>query len=518
MDKPVENEFTFTWIIKNFSMYHDSVESSYFSWKNVPPCDWFVRLKAFGSDKDYVDVFLCDWLDNEDKSQICYRLEALDCNEKIIFSVEKPKGKEAQNHLERKFLLRSLINDILILKFTFNRDSEINPQDLLPPLPYKNGLFSDVVLRAPGAEFKVHKAILWARWPKLVEKLNAEEIPEIVLDIESNVLEAIVKYVYTGSMDFSGYEFHAQVSVAAIKYELPHPICASSVSITCQTQKDVQNILFEWPIKNFSTLSINTVVHSQVFTVDHDNSSEWYLILHVSEDTSLGRAFEISVCRVREAVEQASGDNIFVRSKIAFEESGSLENEHIFEKDEIWKCAEFSRFLSTDPEDILTLKCELKFSSDCDDRNITEVSYDFSSPVNCIYLRDDLKNLYRSGNSADVDIIAGPKTFQAHKFILCSRSPVFKKMFESEITESEHSCIQISDVDPHIIDYMLEFLYSECIHIFDPIAAENLYVAAEKYDIAVLKKKCSYWKKSKLHLFQVIDVSEFVKRHLDNVL
>ncbi|KFM75152.1 hypothetical protein X975_02191, partial [Stegodyphus mimosarum] len=432
MERQVENLFTFKWIIENFSMYTDDlVYSSSFGFNTPLPPRWFMSLKPFGTDKNYIDVFLCDWLHKEDQSEICYRLEALDCNEKIIFNVENPKGKEAQNHLERKLLLRSLINDILILKFTFNRDLEINPQYLLPPLPYKNGLFSDVVLSAPGAEFKVHKAILWARWPKLAEKLNAEEIPEIVLDIESNVLEAIVKYVYTGKMDFSGYEFHAQISDAAKKYELPHPICASTKAKTCQTRKDVQNILFEWPIKNLSSMSINTTLRSRGFTLDREIFFMWYLMLHIREDVLHGRILDISLCS-KKAVDNVINQSVFVRTKISFGKDGCSENEHIFQNDEIWKCAEFWGIIPTNPEDVLILKCELRFTghkggldgsfSDYKSR-IVESSYDFGSTVNCIHLNPDLAKLYRGKTLADVDIIVGSRSFPAHKFILSARSP-----------------------------------------------------------------------------------------------
>lgn len=52
----------------------------------------------------------------------------------------------------------------------------------------------------------------------------------------------------------------------------------------------------------------------------------------------------------------------------------------------------------------------------------------------------------RCGRS-DVTLVAGETPVKAHKAILAQRSPVFKAMFESRMSESKQSEIAVDDVD-----------------------------------------------------------------------
>ncbi|XP_035222825.1 speckle-type POZ protein-like [Stegodyphus dumicola] len=522
MEKQPEHKFTFTWIIEEFKIsplytttYSGIVSrlhSPEFAFSFLPDVKWVIKLHSL-SDTAYIILYPRN--DISANSRIRYRIEAFDFNGNPIFSFENTKYATS---FEKK-LLRSVINDILILKFTFSQKCEANQPDLLPPLSYKNGLFADVLLRAGGAEFKVHKAILCARWPKLAENLNKEKTSQLVLDIPSNVLEAILKYVYMGKMDFSGNELSAEVSAAAVKYELPHLICIPVVAQKCRTRPNVQNVSFEWPINNFSKLAVNTVLRSHVFILDASRSCRWNLIFYLREDALHGRIFDISVCRESDSAVIP----IFVRIHISFDETNSSEYEYLFLKDLSWKCAKFSRSISTDPEDILLLKCDLKFFDFRYDSKTVQTSYAFASTGNCRYLSSDMENLFQSGTLSDVDIIVGSDTLRAHKFILCARSSVFSRMFDSQMMESKTNCVTISDVDSWVINKMFLFLYSGN---FDPsreymtetMDVMELYAAADKYDIPTLKKKCASYLKSNLSVQNVCKVLQLADVHSDDDL
>ncbi|KFM80681.1 TD and POZ domain-containing protein 4, partial [Stegodyphus mimosarum] len=170
---------------------------------------WRIELYPRGDrNESYVAVYLQRTDDNPETCNITFTVQGLDCKETSFCHREGTKIFKAQtasgysNYIKRDTVFQSLENDALILKFTLKPVCEGSDQEVLPPLPYKNELFADVVLRAGSAEFKVHKAIVWARWPKLVEKMNAEGTCEKLFDIGSDVLEAIIGYVYTGKVDY----------------------------------------------------------------------------------------------------------------------------------------------------------------------------------------------------------------------------------------------------------------------------------------------------------------------------
>ncbi|XP_035224378.1 speckle-type POZ protein-like B [Stegodyphus dumicola] len=312
------------------------------------------------------------------------------------------------------------------------------------------------VEQAHGAEFKVHKAILWARWPELAKKLMEQKSSEQDFDIASDVLEAMIKYVYTGKLNFSGCVLSfEEVYTTATKYGL-HILSPTPGSIkTSETHINTEKISFVWPIENFSSLPVNTELHHEL-KVDIREFNKWSLIVHISEKTETDQIFDIFFCKIPDRKLKP----IFVRTKISFDDDNSSENEHLFVKDENWKCAEFSRNISTDSDDILLLRCEFKLSDGNFSSETLETSCIFSTSIGESNLNRSVQNINESGALSDVTIIAGSRRFSVHKFILCSQSSVFFRMFETKMTESTNDQVEISDVDPDIIHEMLLFLYT----------------------------------------------------------
>ncbi|KFM65543.1 Protein roadkill, partial [Stegodyphus mimosarum] len=531
MEKQEDDKFTFTWSIENFSMcHHSKVEclfSPEFALNSLPGMKWFIQLYPRGVlDEDCI-IFFLSRTDNILKSwKISYRFKVLDCNEKLLFSLDEETNifecKLSSNPycLQRKLPFPSLVNDILIIKCTLKPVCEPNVKEELLPVLYENRLFTDVVLRTNDSAFKVHKVILYARWPKLAEILEAKGDSELALGIESNVLDAMIRYVYTGRIDVSGYEFLAEVSSIATKYEFPHPISTPVVAQKYRTKVDVEKMSFVWPIKNFSSLPVNTVLRSHVFTVNILKSCKWNLKFEMCKDALHGRIFDIFICKVCDQ----NSRPIFIRSKISFN-GNSSENHYLFEEDEMCKyVAEFSRCISTHQNDVLFLECELIFSEFCEfldcnyASNIVESSCAFTLTIYCHHFSSDLLRLYESGKSSDVTIVVGSRTFLAHKFIICARSCVFSKMFETEMEEKKKNSVTISDVKPHIIDEMLRFMYSGTLKKSLNGTAMKLYAAADKYDVQALKKVCLGYLKSNLSVNNVFKVFQVADLHSDNDL
>jgi hypothetical protein len=107
----------------------------------------------------------------------------------------------------------------------------------------------------------------------------------------------------------------------------------------------------------------------------------------------------------------------------------------------------------------------------------------------------DLKRHYDTiSTTSDVYIITertNSESILAHKAILTVRSPVFKAMFDSNMTESNTNQIQIPDFDAINIRRMVEFLYKDTFTDIDDTSYEDfvsLLAIANKYQVIGLKK------------------------------
>ncbi|KFM68820.1 Speckle-type POZ protein B, partial [Stegodyphus mimosarum] len=520
-----DDEFTFTWVIENFSMCHRSkgecLVSPLFTLNSLPGMKWLMRMyPKSASDEDYIAVYVAR---NDDISEVCsvnYFIQGLDCDERLIFSrnvslsiFRKNECSGRSCFFKRKLLFRSLIKDILIIKCSLKPVLQTNALEIMSQISYKNGLFTDVVLHTHDTVFNVHKAILWARWPKLIKELNKKTTQEINFDIPSNVLESMIKYIYTGKTDFLGYELFEKLSTAAVTYGLPNLSSIPSISKKCRTRINVVQISFEWPVENFSNLSINTILYN-VFIVEMPKPCRWCLQLYIRESDKKERIFEIFIVRPNDFESKP----IFMKSKISFDVTNCFENDHLFEKDKKWKCAEFLPNISKDPQEALLLKCEFKFS-DCSHSSETlEISCGFASSIKCHYFSNSLLKLYKSGQYSDVNLAVASKTLSAHKFILCARSSVFSGMFEKENANSPNRRIEITDVDPDVMDEMLEYMYSGRLEKPLDERVVHLYAAADKYNVFAFKQECSAFLKSNLSAKNVCKVFQLAHNHSDDDL
>ncbi|XP_035210637.1 speckle-type POZ protein B-like [Stegodyphus dumicola] len=531
MEKQAEYNFAFTWIIKKFSMYHHSCKqficSPEFALYCLPRMKLRIELYPRGdSNESYVAVYLKRTDDIPETCNISFTVEGVDCKDTFFCrhkgrKIFKPQTGSGYSSCIKRNTVQSFINDTLILKFTLKPVCEASKEQILTPhtdleLPYKPGLFADVVLRASSEEFKVNKAVLWARWPKLVEKMDAEETCEKDFDMRSDVLEAIIGYVYTGKIDNTKSDLFADLYAASEKYELLSLQCLPVVAQTVRTHINVKSVSFEWPIQNFSGLPLNTVLHSHVFSVDILKSCKWNLRLHMLNTVFDSRVFDISLCKVYDPETRP----IFVRSKISVHGTNFSENEHLFETDKYWKCGDFSHPASLGPWPYkeLFLKVELKFS-DCNSfSEIIKSSNAYVSSVICHSFISDFKSLYKSGMLSDISIIVGDKTFPEHKCVLCARSSVFARMLQTGMIESERNSVEISDVDPQIMDEFLLFMYTGNMEKSLDETAEELYAVADKYDVPVLQKKCSSFLKSNLSVGNVCRIVQLASFHSDDDL
>ena len=136
------------------------------------------------------------------------------------------------------------------------------------------------------------------------------------------------------------------------------------------------------------------------------------------------------------------------------------------------------------PNDTLTITYEIEVLLGYENRTVTSGN---TEDLQCI-LGSDLMSLLKGGAYSDVTVIAGKMTFKAHKAILTARSPVFRAMFENDMTEAAENCVEITDIDPKAVQEMLSYMYTGTAPKVDKIAA--LLQAADKYDLKQLKAIC----------------------------
>ena len=87
----------------------------------------------------------------------------------------------------------------------------------------------------------------------------------------------------------------------------------------------------------------------------------------------------------------------------------------------------------------------------------------------------------------DVVIKCKDKTFDVHRVIIASQSSFFKSKLERWDTDDRS--IDMSDLDPQIVEVIIKFMYAEKIPNIDTLAPE-LLAASEQYQLSALKNLC----------------------------
>ena len=89
---------------------------------------------------------------------------------------------------------------------------------------------------------------------------------------------------------------------------------------------------------------------------------------------------------------------------------------------------------------------------------------------------------------SDIEFVVSGVTVDAHKAIVCARSPVFAAMFANEMLESRIGRVNITDVSVETFRLFLQFLYTGSLDesSFD----EQLKYCADKYQVKTLNDLC----------------------------
>ena len=149
------------------------------------------------------------------------------------------------------------------------------------------------------------------------------------------------------------------------------------------------------------------------------------------------------------------------------------------------------------PDGDLTIVCDLSLLGSVENSSVETIKgKELILRKSLEILAKDLTEFYLSKEMSDVQIKCGNQTFDAHKFILSARSPVFSRMLQSEMKEKRSGLVDLGDASPDMVSELLKFIYtgSCCVNDKepDPQIVCDLLQAADKYELENLKEMCQY--------------------------
>ena len=116
-----------------------------------------------------------------------------------------------------------------------------------------------------------------------------------------------------------------------------------------------------------------------------------------------------------------------------------------------------------------------------------------------------MKSLLEDKLFTDVTIMCGDKEFKVHKAVLASQSPVFKKMFVSDMKEKQTSLVEISDINPAVLSDMVAYLYTGTAPNIHTLA-KDLLAVADKYELTPLFNQCENTLNSEIKISNAVDL------------
>lgn len=107
-----------------------------------------------------------------------------------------------------------------------------------------------------------------------------------------------------------------------------------------------------------------------------------------------------------------------------------------------------------------------------------------------VSLQDAMQALLVDPTFADVTFEVDGEEVRAHRSILSARSPTFKAMFTSGLSESAEGAVIKLDCNKRIFEDVLKYIYTGQVSFTDVDTAIEMLGRAEEYFLPGLKKEC----------------------------
>ncbi|GBN54096.1 Speckle-type POZ protein [Araneus ventricosus] len=176
--------------------------------------------------------------------------------------------------------------------------------------------------------------------------------------------------------------------------------------------------------------------------------------------------------------------------------------------------------LKQHPNNTLVLICRMIHrENDLSTRSVkTPVNTSTNSLYNLKTLAAAFRNSSESSSKENVLLRVGKETETVSKVVLCARSPVFAKMFQSDMRELRSNTVTVTDIKMPVLKVLVSFLYTGELPNVDFDFLFDLYYASDKYDVADLRQLCADLLLPQISMENVIRVWKFAYSHDDALL
>jgi speckle-type POZ protein len=260
-NKPKLNSI-FTFTIENFIDLEESgIQSSEFS---IGDTKWFVKVfpRKIEDNIEYISVFLYLTESQRYVNEVQYKLSIINNKNLLIHTsdvgLQKYKvggvGWGYNKYIRRDRLTQDLMpNRRLKLRFDINLfDCDLYPENRITYVLQKlvnEKKYSDSVFIVDNKQFFAHKSILSVR-SKVFEAMFANDMIEshsnqyIIDDIESNVFEELLTFIYTGNSPKT-QTMVEKLLAAAQKYEILEikDFCANIIFKDIKNENAIQRLI-----------------------------------------------------------------------------------------------------------------------------------------------------------------------------------------------------------------------------------------------------------------------------------
>lgn len=225
----------------------------------------------------------------------------------------------------------------------------------------------------------------------------------------------------------------------------------------------------------------------------HESNSSDDIVAVVLENQNCQASDNPVSLNIMFSILDAKESKVFTRTKI-FE--GVLTKNHKYG---------FENFITARELETLLVNCNLAIS--CEIR-VTGNGY-IDEEV-CLF--KGFNSYINSQSYSDVILCLGDEKIPAHKVILASKSPVFDKMFSTDMVEAKSNVAKVNNITLDVFQELLRFMYTGKVEKIDKLAVD-IFKAAHFYQIEHLKLLCENALRKTLTVENAVDFLKLADDH-----
>lgn len=265
-----------------------------------------------------------------------------------------------------------------------------------------------------------------------------------------------------------------------------------NIQLTSHIKTEKKSIT--WTVENVSLcpLNVGEYLESPIFCTGVTDVTNWCLRFYPkgnlpSEPSNAG----LCLCKLTPSTRNMV-HVVFYRKHGTLNKNVISFEKHIFEETEEIGTDEFINLEQLETMESVTIVCNMEVGYLADETDDCGNKITGSSGISCgCTLSSDLKKLHDNGKFADAVLQVDKQEFPVHKAILAARSNVFAKMFEHGMKEGTTGTVTIKDIEPFIINNVLQHIYTGKVDDMTADKAIQLYSVADMYELFQLKKECT---------------------------